>query len=48
MGKTVKARKHTNDEKINAAVLYANEGTVSVIARDTGVRYEARDRIVWN
>lgn len=37
MGKAVKARKYTNDEKINAAVLYAHKGTFCAVARDTGI-----------
>jgi len=37
MGKAVKARKYTNDQKINAAVLYAHKGTFCAVARDTGI-----------
>ena len=37
MGKQVKARKYTNDQKINAAVLYAHKGTFCAVARDMNI-----------
>ncbi len=37
MGKAVKARSYTNDQKINAAVLYAHKGTFCAVARDMGI-----------
>ncbi len=37
MGKQVKARSYTDDQKINAAVLYAHKGTFCAVARDTGI-----------
>jgi len=37
MGKQVKARSYTDDQKINAAVLYAHKGTFCTVARDTGI-----------
>ena len=37
MVKQVKLRSYTDDQKINAAVLYAHKGTFSAVARDTGI-----------
>ena len=37
MGKQVKARSYTDDQKIKAAVSYAHKGSFSEVARDTGI-----------
>ncbi len=37
MGKQVKARSYTDDQKINAAVLYAHKGTFCAVARDMNI-----------